>query len=81
MSGSTFWMRTPSQPRRVSPKSRSWSTTLETTADDIAKPMPIEPPLGERIAVFTPITSPFMLKSGPPELPRLIAASVWMKSS
>ena len=28
-----------------------------------------------------PITSPFMLNSGPPELPRLIAASVWMKSS
>ena len=47
----------------------------------MAKPMPIEPPLGERIAVFTPITPPFMSKSGPPELPRLIAASVWMKSS
>ncbi len=28
-----------------------------------------------------PITSPSMLNSGPPELPRLIAASVWMKSS
>ena len=81
MSGSTFWMRTPSQPRRVSPKSRSCATTRSTTAEDIAKPMPIEPPFGERIAVFTPITRPFMSKSGPPELPRLIAASVWMKSS
>ena len=80
-SSSTFWMRTPSQPRRVSPKSRSWSTTLETTAADMAKPMPIEPPFGERMAVFTPITRPCMSKSGPPELPRLMAASVWMKSS
>ena len=43
--------------------------------------MPIDPPLGDRIAVFTPITWPSMLNSGPPELPRLIAASVWMKSS
>ena len=36
---------------------------------------------GERIAVFTPITRPSMSKSGPPELPRLIGASVWIKSS
>ena len=71
-------MRTPSQPRRVSPNSRSWSTTPVTTSEDIAKPMPIEPPVGDRIAVFTPITSPSMLNSGPPELPRLMAASVWM---
>ena len=47
----------------------------------IEKPMPIEPPEGEKIAVLMPITSPSMLNSGPPELPRLIAASVWMKSS
>ena len=43
--------------------------------------MPIEPPDGEMIAVLMPMTSPSMLNSGPPELPRLIAASVWMKSS
>ena len=30
------------------------------------------------MAVFTPIRSPFMSTSGPPELPGLIAASVWM---
>jgi hypothetical protein len=71
-------MRTPSQPRRVSPKRWSWSMTLAATREDIAKPMPMEPPLGDRIAVFTPITSPSRLNSGPPELPRLIAASVWM---
>ena len=28
-----------------------------------------------------PTTSPFMLKSGPPELPGLMEASVWMKLS
>ena len=43
-----------------------------------AKPMPTEPPVGDRIAVLMPITSPFMLKSGPPELPLLMEASVWM---
>ena len=43
--------------------------------------MPIEPPDGEMMAVLMPTTSPCMLNSGPPELPRLIAASVWMKSS
>ena len=33
------------------------------------------------MAVLMPITSPCMLNSGPPELPGLIGASVWMKSS
>ena len=32
-------------------------------------------------AVLMPITSPSRLNKGPPELPRLIEASVWMKSS
>src|SRR5438046_9979502 len=51
-------------------------------ADGIAKPIPIEPPPeGEKIAVFMPITSPARLNIGPPELPRLIDASVWRKSS
>ncbi len=43
-----------------------------------AKPMFSEPKL---IAVLMPITSPCRLTSGPPELPKLIAASVWMKFS
>src|SRR5207244_2533512 len=34
-----------------------------------------------RMAVLMPTTSPLMLISGPPELPKLIAASVWMKFS
>ena len=33
------------------------------------------------IAVLIPITSPFILNKGPPELPWLIDASVWIKSS
>ena len=81
MSAVTGWMRTPSQPRRVSPYCRNCSTTPAASCEGMAKPMPIEPPEGEMMAVLMPITSPFMLNSGPPELPRLMAASVWMKSS
>jgi hypothetical protein len=71
-------MRTPSQPRRVSPNWRSWSMTGSAVAAGTAKPMPTEPPVGDRMAVLMPTTSPFMLKSGPPELPLLMEASVWM---
>jgi hypothetical protein len=34
-----------------------------------------------RMDWLTPTTSPFILKSGPPELPGLMAASVWMMSA
>ena len=44
----------------------------------IAKPMPALALVGEKIAVFIPINSPFVLISGPPEFPGLIAASVCM---
>ena len=81
ISSVTGWMRTPSQPRRVSPNSTSCATTPVASSEGIEKPMPIEPPEGEMIAVLMPTTSPNMLNSGPPELPRLMAASVWMKSS
>ena len=43
--------------------------------------MPIEPPEGEKIAELMPMTSPVVLNSGPPELPRLIEASVCRNSS
>jgi hypothetical protein len=49
--------------------------------DGIAKPTPAfacVPP--DAICALTPTTSPFRLSSGPPELPGLIAASVWMAS-
>ena len=81
ISSSTGWMRTPSQPRRVSPNSINWLITFVASSVGTEKPMPIEPPLGEMIAVLMPMTSPSMLNSGPPELPLLIAASVWMKLS
>ena len=50
----------------------------------IAKPMPTlpSPPVPPvAICVLTPITSPLALSSGPPELPLLMAASVWMTLS
>ena len=43
--------------------------------------MPSDPPLGERMAVLMPISRPAVSTSAPPELPGLIAASVWMKFS
>ncbi|MEH2524244.1 MULTISPECIES: hypothetical protein [unclassified Bradyrhizobium] len=39
------------------------------------------PPPAEMMAELMPINSPLRLTSAPPELPGLIAASVWMKSS
>ena len=42
----------------------------------IAKPMPLLP---DAIAVLMPMTLPSASSSGPPELPGLIAASVWMR--
>ena len=46
----------------------------------MAKPMPTLPPEGEKIIEFMPTTWPRRSKVGPPELPRLIGASIWMKS-
>ena len=43
----------------------------------MAKPMPAP---SEWMAVFTPTSSPATVRSGPPELPGLMAALVWMKS-
>ena len=78
ISSFTLPMFTPNQPRRTSPYSFNCFTTGSTVFEAIENPIPIEPPEGEIIAVFTPITSPSILNSGPPELPRLIAASVWI---
>ena len=47
----------------------------------MAKPKPIVAAAwSEAIQVLMPITSPSRLTSAPPELPGLMAASVWMKS-
>ncbi len=50
-----------------------------TRLTGIAKPMPIEPPPRVKIAVLMPTSRPSRVTSAPPELPGLIAASVWMK--
>ncbi len=47
----------------------------------IAKPTPALERVEVAIAALIPITLPSRSTSGPPELPGLIAASVWMKSS
>jgi len=47
----------------------------------MAKPIPIEPPVGETIRVLMPITLPSRSKVGPPELPWFTGASIWMRSS
>ncbi len=49
-----------------------------TMFDGIAKPTPFEPPDGDAIAVLMPSRRPPMSSNAPPELPGLIAASVWM---
>ena len=43
--------------------------------------MPSEPPLREKMAVLMPTSRPSASTSAPPELPGLMAASVWMKFS
>jgi hypothetical protein len=47
----------------------------------MAKPMPTDPPVCEKIAVLMPTSAPRTSTSGPPELPGFTEASVWMKSS
>ena len=48
----------------------------------IAKPIPCAGCSGwpAQKAALTPMTAPEASMSGPPELPRLIDASVWMKN-
>ena len=70
---------TPSHGRTSLPPFASASTTARTMLEGMAKPMPIEPPLCEKIAVLMPTSLPSVVTSAPPELPGLIAASVWMK--
>ena len=73
-------MCTPIQPRVTLPFSIRMSAIFLARFDGMEKPTPAYWPVCVAIAVFRPITCPSMLTSGPPELPGLIAASVWMKS-
>ena len=59
----------------------SWSMMAFAMLAGMANPMPTLPPLGARIAVLRPTSSPRRLTRAPPEFPGLIEASVWMKSS
>src|SRR5439155_24723993 len=54
------------------------AVTVLTVFAGIAKPTPSLPPDWLAICALTPITSPAESSSGPPELPWLIAASVWI---
>ena len=80
-SGVSSWGSIPSQPRVTSPSRMICSSTLRASETGMAKPMPCEPPLWEKIALLIPIKFPPVSTSAPPELPGLTAASVWMKSS
>ena len=54
------------------------SSSVAKSSTGIAKPTPSLPPDIEAIAVLMPITSASASASGPPELPGLIGASVWI---
>ena len=56
----------------------SCCATEETVSDGMAKPTPSLPPESLAICALTPTTFPLESSSGPPELPWLIAASVWI---
>ena len=70
------WNRIPIHGREsVSPRS-AWSMIGRAMSIGIAKPMPLE---SVATAVLTPTTEPEASASGPPELPGLMAASVWIR--
>ena len=64
---------------RVTLPERSCGTSSRTRLIGTAKPMPMFEAWARslRMAVLMPTTSPRTLSSGPPELPGLMAASVW----
>jgi len=72
---------TPRKPRCTAPSSSRSSTMWRAMLIGMAKPMPAFMPVRERMAVLMPTTRPMASTSGPPELPGLMEASVWMKSS
>ena len=81
ISGVTVCRRAPSHGRFTAlPPLLAEATTTRTMLAGMAKPMPCEPPEREKIAVLIPTSLPVMSTSAPPELPGLIAASVWMKN-
>ena len=63
---------------RTLPGAQSWSSERRAMSIGIAKPTPSAVPDVLWICALMPITRPSASKSGPPELPRLIGASVWI---
>ncbi|MNH42339.1 hypothetical protein D3C78_1627810 [compost metagenome] len=59
----------------------SWLETSIATSIGMANDRPMKPPERVKICELIPTTSPFMLNSGPPELPGLMATSVWMNGT
>jgi len=51
-----------------------WLTTRRTVSTGMAKPIPTLPRDGVKMAVLTPMRRPLESRSGPPELPGLMAA-------
>ena len=81
MSDVTACSLAPSQGRStVLPPRSAEATTTRTMLEGMAKPMPCEPPERERIMLLMPTSRPSRSTSAPPELPGLMAASVWMKN-
>mmetsp|Transcript_1360 Transcript_1360/g.3715 ORF Transcript_1360/g.3715 Transcript_1360/m.3715 type:complete len:263 (+) Transcript_1360:542-1330(+) len=68
----------PRMGRTTRPYCRMLPTLLLMVSDGMANPMPELEPDGEKMAVLMPMTQPELSKSGPPLLPGLMAASVWM---
>ena len=60
------------------PSRMSCGTAFATLSMGIAKPTPADVPVFVNMAVFTPITRPLESRRGPPLLPGLMAASVWI---
>ena len=65
----------PIQGREIRPVSAA-ATTVRTILEGMANPIPIEPPLREKIAVLIPMSLPSSVIKAPPEFPGLMAASV-----
>ena len=81
ISGVTACSLAPSHGRFTAlPPPLAEATTTRTILAGMAKPMPCEPPEREKIAVLMPTSRPVRSTSAPPELPGLMAASVWMKN-
>ena len=61
------------------PAASNFSCSYFASFTGTAKPTPLLPPDAVAIAVLIPMTLFDASMSGPPELPGLIAASVWMR--